>query len=181
NPLMRYDGYYILADWLEIPNLRDRSNRFLQRLAMDYCLGIEVQPEQYMALWRRILFVAYAIISYFYRWIITFSILYFMSFFLEKYKLGVVSRMLAFAAAASMIGWPLYRLGKNIHKRGRLPDMKPVRVTVTAAVVAAVLLGFFFVPLPVSRVRQSGVVEVQPEFITKVFVAEPGTLDKVHV
>ena len=24
NPLMRYDGYYILADWLEIPNLRDR-------------------------------------------------------------------------------------------------------------------------------------------------------------
>ena len=29
NPLMRFDGYYILADWLEIPNLRDRSNRFL--------------------------------------------------------------------------------------------------------------------------------------------------------
>src|SRR5581483_2195347 len=24
NPLMRYDGYYVLADWLEIPNLRDR-------------------------------------------------------------------------------------------------------------------------------------------------------------
>src|SRR6516164_4538279 len=32
NPLMRYDGYYVLADWLEIPNLRDRSNRYLQRL-----------------------------------------------------------------------------------------------------------------------------------------------------
>ena len=30
NPLMRYDGYYVLADWLEIPNLRDRSNRYLQ-------------------------------------------------------------------------------------------------------------------------------------------------------
>ena len=25
NPLMRYDGYYILADWLEIPNLEQRS------------------------------------------------------------------------------------------------------------------------------------------------------------
>src|ERR1700737_2089331 len=98
NPLMRYDGYYILADWLEIPNLRDRSNRFLQRLCMDYCLGIEVQPEQYMALWRRISFLLYAVISWVYRWVITFSILYFMSNFLKPYKLGVVSGMLAFAA-----------------------------------------------------------------------------------
>ena len=32
NPLMRYDGYYVLADWLEIPNLRDRANRYLQNL-----------------------------------------------------------------------------------------------------------------------------------------------------
>src|SRR2546427_5534255 len=105
NPLMRYDGYYILADWLEIPNLRDRSNRLLQRLCMDYCLGIEVQPEQYMALWRRVLFVVYAVISYVYRWVITFSILYFMSQFLKPYKLGVVSGMLSFSAAGAMVGW----------------------------------------------------------------------------
>src|SRR5207244_2043901 len=72
NPLMRYDGYYVLADWLEIPNLRDRSNRYLQRIVMEHCLGIEVQPEPYMELWRRILFVTYAIISYVYRWVVTF-------------------------------------------------------------------------------------------------------------
>ena len=125
NPLMRFDGYYVLADWLEIPNLRERSNRFLQRLAMDICLGIEVQPEAYMALWRRILFVVYAIISYIYRWVITFSILYFMSRFLKPYKLGVISGMLAMGAAGSMIGWPLFRMLKNLNKRGRLPDMKP--------------------------------------------------------
>src|SRR5207244_6723668 len=75
NPLMRYDGYYILADWLEIPNLRDRSNRYLQRLVMDYCLGIEVQPEPYMELWRRGLFVGYAIVSSIHRWVVRFVIL----------------------------------------------------------------------------------------------------------
>src|SRR5262245_7071848 len=48
NPLMKFDGYYILADWMEIPNLRDRANKFLQNLAMQYCLGMEVQPEPYM-------------------------------------------------------------------------------------------------------------------------------------
>src|SRR5206468_838326 len=25
NPLMKLDGYYLLSDWLEIPNLRQRS------------------------------------------------------------------------------------------------------------------------------------------------------------
>jgi putative peptide zinc metalloprotease protein len=174
NPLMRYDGYYILADWLEIPNLRDRSNRFLQRLCMDYCLGIEVQPEQYMTLWRRVLFVLYAIISYIYRWVITFSILYFMSMFLKPYKLGVVSGMLALGAGASLVGWPLYRLGKNLHKRGRLPDMKAVRVTLSTLALTALILFLFLVPLPVSRVRQLGLVQVTPEALDKVYVPHPG-------
>jgi putative peptide zinc metalloprotease protein len=181
NPLMRYDGYYVLADWLEIPNLRDRSNKYLQRLAMEHCLGIELQPEQYMALGRRILFVAYAVISYIYRWVITFSILYFMSTFLDRYKLGVVSRMLAVAAAGSMVGWPLYRLGKNLHKRGRLPDMKPVRVTLSACALAAILFFIFLVPLPVSRVRQRALVEVNPEALQRAVVRVPGILEHLRV
>src|SRR5258707_5803990 len=30
NPLMRYDGYYMLSDFLEIPNLADKSRKLLQ-------------------------------------------------------------------------------------------------------------------------------------------------------
>src|SRR5437870_638749 len=78
NPLMRFDGYYVLADWLEIPNLRDQSNRFLKTLVQEHCFGIEVQPEPYMAMWRRILFVSYAIGSFVYRWVVTFGILFFL-------------------------------------------------------------------------------------------------------
>jgi putative peptide zinc metalloprotease protein len=181
NPLMRYDGYYILADLLEIPNLRDRSNRFLQRLVMDYCLGIEVQPEQYMALWRRVLFVVYAIVSYIYRWVVTFSILYFMSNFLKPYKLGAISGILACAAAGSLAGWPIYRLGKNIHKRGRLPDMKPVRVTLSIIALVAVILFLFLVPLPVSRVRQQGLVGVQSLAIQKTVVPTNCILEHLRV
>ena len=29
NPLLKFDGYYVLADWLEIPNLAERSRRYL--------------------------------------------------------------------------------------------------------------------------------------------------------
>lgn len=31
NPLLKYDGYYLLSDWLEIPSLRERSSAFLRR------------------------------------------------------------------------------------------------------------------------------------------------------
>jgi putative peptide zinc metalloprotease protein len=181
NPLMRYDGYYILADWLEIPNLRDRSNKFLKNLSLQFFLGVEVPEESYMALWRRILFVVYAIVSYIYRWVVTYSILYFMDSFLKPYNLGVVSRLLALFAAGSMVGWPVVRLCKNINKRGRLPDMKRSRVTATGLAVLGLLLFTFFVPLPVSRVRQQGLVQVQPESITHLFIQTPGRLEELRV
>jgi putative peptide zinc metalloprotease protein len=181
NPLMRYDGYYVLADWLEIPNLRDRSNKYLQNLAMEYCLGIEVQPEGYMDLWRRVLFVAFAVVSYIYRWVVTFIILKFMATFLKPYKLEVISEMLAVGALASMIGWPMYRLIKNVHKRGRLPDMKPIRVTISASIAVAALIVICFIPLPVTRIRQHGIVQVQPTEISNVDVAVPGILTALHV
>jgi putative peptide zinc metalloprotease protein len=181
NPLMRYDGYYVLADWIEIPNLRDRANRYLQNLAMDYCLGIEVQPEPYMQLWRKILFITFAIISYVYRWVITFVILRFMATFLKPYKLEVISSMLAAGALASMIGWPMYRLIKNVRKRGRLPDMKPFRVSLTTAAVVLVLLVVFFLPLPISRIRETGIVQIQPEYVAQCHIEVPGQLKKLYV
>ncbi|HMF12033.1 MAG TPA: site-2 protease family protein [Gemmataceae bacterium] len=191
NPLMRYDGYYVLADWLEIPNLRDRSNRYLKNVVLEHCLGVEVQPEPYMALWRRWLFVSYAIVSWLYRWIVTFSILGFMATFLKPYKLQVVSQMLAIAAAGSLFGWPLYNLGKSIYRRGRLPDMKRAKVTVCASIVGAVVLFFFLVPLPVSRVNPgsfllptpNALIQVQPNAQSHVYlhVPYPCILEQMYV
>jgi putative peptide zinc metalloprotease protein len=181
NPLMRYDGYYVLADWLEIPNLRERSNRFIKNLTLEYCLGVEVTPEPYMALWRRLLFISYAIGSYIYRWVVTFAILWFLYSFLRPYKLEVVSQMLALGATGSMAGWPLYRLGKAIYRRGRLPDMKKWRVLVSASVLAALVLFVCLVPVPVSRIRGRALVEAQPSATDKVYVRHDGILTQLKV
>jgi putative peptide zinc metalloprotease protein len=178
NPLMRYDGYYVLADWLEIPNLRERANRYISRLFMDKALGIEVQPEPYMELWRRILFVTFAVVSYVYRWVVTFFILMFTSNFLKPYKLEIISQTLFAISLGSMIGWPLYRLGKNIARRGRLPDMKRGRVSVTMALGVGLILFFFLAPLPVSRIRTQGLVQFSHQ---NVFVEIPGVLEKLYV
>src|SRR5262249_6535400 len=137
NPLMRYDGYYVLADWIEIPNLREKANRFLQNLVLDKCLGIEVPPEEYMDLWRKLGFLIFAVVSDVYRWVVTFSILYFFYSFLRPHKLEVIGNLLTLAAIGSMTVWPAYRLLRNIHRRGRLPDMKQGRVIATCTVLGA--------------------------------------------
>ena len=40
NPLMRYDGYYLLSDWLEIPNLRQRAARHVGDVMKRVLLGV---------------------------------------------------------------------------------------------------------------------------------------------
>ena len=59
--------------------------------------------------------------------------------------------------------------------------MKPVRVTISACVVAAFLAFVFFVPVPVSRIREAGYVEVQENAMTQVSVEVSGILDKLWV
>jgi len=174
NPLMRFDGYYILADWMEVPNLREKANKFVGRVASAVCLGIESPTPAYMSPWRKALFAIYAITSYIYRWVITFSILFFLATWLKPYKLELLSYLLAGFALGSMIGWPLYRMFKNVKQRGRLPDMKPNRVRITLTVAVLLLGCFFFLPLPVNRVLETGVVQIQDGYVFLVTVPDPG-------
>ena len=180
NPLMRFDGYYMMADWLEIPNLRDRANRYLTNTFLEVGLGIEAPPEPYMAPGRKVLFLAYAVVSYIYRWVVTFSVIWFLADFLGP-QLKILSRMLAVASLASMFIWPGYRMIKGVRQRGRLPDMKPKRAYATLAVFTALLAAFFLVPLPVSKVRETGLVKVNADHTTAVGLADPGHLVSLNV
>lgn len=173
NPLMRFDGYYVLADWIEIPNLREKANKYLMELAQEYCLGIEVPPRPYMETGRKVLFITYAVVSYLYRWFITFAVLVFMYTFLEPYKLGAISYLLGTLSLGTMIGQPIYQLFKNVQRRGRLPDMKPVRVAISAAVLLAALAAVFLIPLPL-RVRTLAIVQIDPAHTLKVETPEMG-------
>ena len=53
NPLLRYDGYYVMADWLEIPNLRIKSTQFFGYLFQEQVLGLEIPVQSYLPRSRR--------------------------------------------------------------------------------------------------------------------------------
>ena len=48
NPLLRFDGYYIVMDMLEIPNLRQKSTEVLKRWFQSKCLGLELQDNPFL-------------------------------------------------------------------------------------------------------------------------------------
>jgi putative peptide zinc metalloprotease protein len=175
NPLMRFDGYYILADWLEVPNLREKSNKYLNNLFLSRALGVETPPEPYMVPWRKWLFVFYAVLSWVYRWVLMFGILWFLADFMGP-KLKILSQMLAVVCLLSMFVWPAYRVVKNIRQRGRLPDMKAKRVYITLSVLLGFVVALFLVPLPVSRVRETGLVVIEARSVSEVRLQEQARL-----
>lgn len=188
NPLMRYDGYYALSDWLEIPNLASRSSQFLLRLAQRHALGMRVTEEPYLTPGRKALFIAYAVGSFVYRWVVVFGIIWFFYQVLKPYKLGAVGSVLAVMALGQLLAGPVRGLIQVFQKRGRLPDMKRSRVALSSMIVLVLLALFFLLPVPISRVRQIGLVQFDPESAEAVHVSVPGlgervggVLDKLHV
>src|SRR5436190_13829890 len=118
NPLLRYDGYYVMADWLEIPNLRIKSTQFFAYLFQEKVLGLEIPVQSYMPRSRRFLFVFYAIASYLYRWFVTFSILFFLYKFLQPKGLGSISATMAIGSMIPLVGMPIYQMVKFVRTPG---------------------------------------------------------------
>jgi len=148
NPLLRYDGYYVMADWLEIPNLRIKSTQFFAYLIQEKVLGLEIPVQSYLPRSRRYLFVIYAVASYIYRWFVSFAILWFLSQFLKKWKLESVAYLLAVAALVPLMGMPVYQIGKFLRTPGRLRKVKKARASAFAAAAIALVAGILWIPTP---------------------------------
>ncbi len=92
NPLLRYDGYYILSDLAEIPNLRQKATTILNRKLGAWCLGLEEPDDPFLPQRNQLFFALYSIAAAVYRWVVLFSILWFLYKIFEPYHLKVLSR-----------------------------------------------------------------------------------------
>lgn len=74
NPLMRFDGYYILSDWLEVPNLASDALMMLQNAAKRLLFGDRgvIGKETGLRAW---IVAIYALSSAIWKLMITFSLL----------------------------------------------------------------------------------------------------------
>jgi len=178
NPLLRYDGYYILSDIMEIPNLRQKASSILNRKLGKWCLGLEEQEDPFLPKRHQTLFALYTVASFFYRWIILLSILYFLNKVFEPYGLKVIGQMIALASCYGLVVMPLTKVVKFFRIPGRWSKVKKLRFAATLSLLGAVIGAVLLVPFPSSVMC---VFELQPHGASSVYVEVEGTLEEIRV
>jgi putative peptide zinc metalloprotease protein len=173
NPLMRFDGYYILSDLIEVPNLMQRSMRMLQHVAQKYIYRVERTRAPSTVPSEQAILVVYGVLALAYRLFLFVSItLYMMG------KLFAIGLILAVWTA---VAWFAIPLGKFLHWLAAGPQIAENRgraVLVSGALAAAALVGTGIVPVPDHR-RAAGVIESANR--TGVFFKTDGFITAAHV
>jgi putative peptide zinc metalloprotease protein len=178
NPLLRYDGYYILADLMEIPNLRQKATTILSRKLGEWCLGLEPPDDPFLPQRNQLFFVVYSLAAAAYRWVVALSICWFLYRLFLSYHLEIVGKLMVAASLWGLFFMPLWQVGKFFYVPGRIDQVKKPRFYISLSVLTALLLAFFFLPLPHSFICP---LEIQPRDADSVYVDVPGRLVKLNV
>lgn len=154
NPLLRYDGYYVLADAIEIPNLATRSNAYLGYLIKRYLFGVREARSPVAAAGEARWFVLYGLTSFTYRLFILFVIILFIGS-----RFFILGSLLAISALVLQVLLPLLKqirfllFEPELHRQ----RLRALVVSLSLVLVVAVLVG----GLPVAaRTQAEGVVWV---------------------
>jgi putative peptide zinc metalloprotease protein len=173
NPLLRFDGYYILSDLLDIPNLYTYALRHLRHMVERYIFGYKdsYSPAKNFreAFWLSI----YGISSGIYRVIVSVGIILFVA---DKFLL--VGLLMAVICVISWGIAPLYRFMVYLASSPRLERTRKRTVAISACSFAALTMFLAIIPFP-NRFRSPGVVEAK-QFV-RVINDAPGYVDAVLV
>ncbi|MFZ4550969.1 MAG: PqqD family peptide modification chaperone [Aquabacterium sp.] len=142
NPLLRFDGYYMLSDALEIPNLAQRANLYVSYLAKKYLFRVEARPPLHLTPREPAWLTFYAFGSVIYRTMVTLSIIV-----LIAGKFFVFGVLLAMWSGYGLLIKPLVNYVKFVQTDASLEGGRQRVVIVTAAAVMAVAAFIGFVPV----------------------------------
>lgn len=173
NPLLRFDGYYILSDLLEIPNLTQRAGQQLKYLAERWLLGVKKSENPTRSRREAAWLIVFGITSGIYRVIVFGGILLFVA---DRFLLiGIVM------ALACAIAWVMVPIGRFIHYLAASPRLERHRgraVAATVGLTAAILFLLQVIPFP-SHFRAPGVLQARER--TEIANQTAGYLEKLLV
>lgn len=174
NPLIRYDGYYILCDLLNIENLMGNSADCLKRYWRYYFFGLGEKPSES----RRGLLLAFGIASFLYRIVLYTSIIMIVYHSFIK----VVAVILLILEVYTLAIFPLYREIKTIRTMSKRAAARANWwwSILTAAIVLVVL----FFPLSWNITLPGEIVAEKSELISieeSGFLASPWPKNTVRL
>lgn len=172
NPLMRCDGYYILGDLLEIPNLRGRSHQYVMSILKRSILGVE-QPEEVGNRRLKVILFAYGIGATIYRLALLISIAALLAG--KVFLLGILFALVYLGV--SVVG-SLQKLMQYLWHSAETKVVRGRAIAVGVLVLVVLPALVFFAPIP-SSVYADAVVSAEQEAIVR--AATPGFLSSIHV
>lgn len=172
NPLMKFDGYWVLSDLIEIPNLSKRGNAWWGQVLRRRLLGTHEPDSIPVSGWERTWFALYPPLAFVYRIGISLSIALFVA---QTYR--AVGVILAVWSLGLMLVWPALKTAHAALTDARIRQAGG-RAVLGSGLAAVVLGGALLVPLPHFAVSQ-GVVWLPPEAIVR--AASPGAIAEVAV
>ncbi|MDH3535838.1 MAG: hypothetical protein OER87_08840 [Gammaproteobacteria bacterium] len=139
NPLLRFDGYYLLSELIEIPNLGTRSDQYLAYLGKRYLLDMPGLRSPVTAAGEVKWLVVYGICARVYR--------VFISLFIALWVAGkflIIGTLLALWAIVGQIIYPfargIYRLLPVVLAAGRIRRFAVVVAIFTTALLSSLLI-----------------------------------------
>jgi putative peptide zinc metalloprotease protein len=157
NPLLKYDGYYILADALAIPNLFQRSTQYLSYLTQKHVFGVTALSSPATAPGESGWFVLYSISSFIYR----LGLLWFIVVYVTD-SFFVIGVLLALLAVGRQILLPII---KGLVFVFNSPSIHRQRFRAVASLTGTLLVLFvilYWVPVP-AYTRSEGVIWMPEE------------------
>jgi putative peptide zinc metalloprotease protein len=174
NPLMRFDGYYILADLLDIPDLRGRSRAFCLGTLKKWLTGSTPAGLPQDRPW---VYGLYGPASMAYLVVIVFSIWRWVSGVLEPLDLKWLGHLVVGAWAAQAIVLPTLGFATEL-VRSLGPTARTRRAWLSLAAIAGFGAAAVWVPIPRAVERPCS---LQTAAANAVHAAEPGYLAEVTV
>ena len=170
SPFMRFDGYFILSDLLDFPNLHERSSALARVTLRRNLLGLQEDwPEVFPPRQRRLL-VSFAIVTWLYRLVLFLGIALAVYLFFFK-LLGIILFMVELCW---FIGLPVMReLGHWWRHRGEIPGMRKV---LFYSVLTMILAGLA-IPWH-TQIDAVGVARAEHQL--RVYAPYPARLQSIH-
>jgi putative peptide zinc metalloprotease protein len=172
SPFMRFDGYYILADWLEVPNLQNRSFALARWRLREFLFAFGAPPPEQFSSRRRKLLLAYAYATWLYRFVL------FLGIALAVYH--YFFKLLGLFLLAVEIWWFILRpVGQEM--RVWLKQRREMRVTRGGVAALLALAGFVALLALPWRGEVAAPAFLGAEQVAKIYAPLPGRLARVHV
>ncbi|MFN9450855.1 MAG: biotin/lipoyl-binding protein [Rubrivivax sp.] len=149
NPLLRFDGYHMLCDAADLPNLATRSQRWWQQRLAVWALGVRPAHPLPLAPGEARWLIAYTPLSLLMRWVVALAVLAWVA---------TLSAPLAVAVGAAlgwaMLGKPLWAATRFLGQSGLPPSRQRQRLVRLMLAIAVVLGLLVVVPVPHRTVVQ---------------------------